>query len=382
MAVIYLHIGMPKTGTTAVQNFLWLNRAVLEKHGICYPDFPVHYQGIPYPRNAHFLISEYGEENENGVLRQLPDPVEYEPILDRLKEYGKRFERIFLTDESIWRHWANSPNLWEKLRDDLAKRELGLRVIVYLRRQDNFILSIYRQKVKASFTSKEFHDYMPTLKAKYPVDFLSYMDLLSDCVGKEKLIIRVYEKEQFRGEEQNLFSDFLDIFGLSMQNGFVAEQSEYNLSLSDSLFELRRILNLLPKSLRKDPIFSQSMEAVLMNRQLYADEPVTSFFRPGEQAAYLESFAKSNSRLAKEYLDRTDGRLFYSDSGTALPEYRVDTDALLRDTILFYARVIQNMEKQNRKRDREFAELRENVILYRLKRKIKRLFAADRVQES
>ena len=382
MAIVYLHIGMPKTGTTAIQNFLWQNKEILEKHGICYPDFPVHYPSIPYPRNAHFLISEYGEANENGIVRQLPDPVEYESILDRLGECGKRFGRIFLTDESIWRHWADSPNLWKKLKGDLGKRDLSLRIIVYLRRQDNFILSIYRQKVKAAFTSKSFYDYMPILKAKYPVDFFAYMNMLSACIGKENLIIRVYEKEQFKGAEQNLFSDFLDIFGLSMQNGFVAEQSKYNLSLTDSLFELRRTLNLLPKSLRRDPLFSQNIETILANKSPSADEAKTSFFRPGEQAAYLEGFAESNRLLAKEYLGRTDEKLFCNDSGTALPECQVDTEALLRETILFFARVILSMEEQNHRRDEELSELRKNALLYRLKEKIRRQFAADRAQES
>ncbi len=380
MAIVYLHIGMPKTGTTAIQNFMWNNREILEKHGICYPDLKFHYLHIPYARNAHFLISR--RTVTDGAIRQLPDPAEYVSVLDLLAGYGKHFARIFLTDESVWRHWANDPALWEKLRDDLKQRGLDLRIITYLRRQDQFILSIYRQKVKSSYTSDSFYDYLDTLKEMYPVDFLAYMNMLSECVGKENLIIRVYEKGQYRGPEQNLFSDFLDIFGLSMQNGFVAEQSEYNLSLTDSLFELRRILNLLPKSIRKDPIFSQNIKTMLANNSPYADEPKTSFFRPGEQAAYLESFAESNDRLAREYLGRADGKLFYDESDTTLPEYQSSTDILLRETILFYANVVQKMEEQNQRRDRELAELRESVFLYRLKRKIKRLFTADPVQRS
>ena len=34
---IYLHVGAPKTGTTALQNFLWHNRYELARRGICYP---------------------------------------------------------------------------------------------------------------------------------------------------------------------------------------------------------------------------------------------------------------------------------------------------------------------------------------------------------
>ena len=37
--VVYLHIGMPKTGTTAIQRFLFENHSVLlDKQGCLYPD--------------------------------------------------------------------------------------------------------------------------------------------------------------------------------------------------------------------------------------------------------------------------------------------------------------------------------------------------------
>ena len=34
---LYLHIGMGKTGTTALQHFFWDNRDILAAKGICYP---------------------------------------------------------------------------------------------------------------------------------------------------------------------------------------------------------------------------------------------------------------------------------------------------------------------------------------------------------
>lgn len=34
---IYLHVGMPKTGTTYLQEFLWTNRKKLARHGLLYP---------------------------------------------------------------------------------------------------------------------------------------------------------------------------------------------------------------------------------------------------------------------------------------------------------------------------------------------------------
>ena len=47
--VVYLHIGMPKTGTTAIQRFLFENHALLlGKQGCLYPDHSLGwYQHVP-----------------------------------------------------------------------------------------------------------------------------------------------------------------------------------------------------------------------------------------------------------------------------------------------------------------------------------------------
>src|SRR3981189_2553946 len=45
---VYLHIGLPKTGTTAVQEMLWLNLDALAAVGVCYPG---------YVHTAHFLAA-------------------------------------------------------------------------------------------------------------------------------------------------------------------------------------------------------------------------------------------------------------------------------------------------------------------------------------
>ena len=57
MPTLYLHIGTPKTGTTALQNFLPANEEVLEQHGICYPDFGFRYTGLGVHRNGHIKMS-------------------------------------------------------------------------------------------------------------------------------------------------------------------------------------------------------------------------------------------------------------------------------------------------------------------------------------
>lgn len=375
MAAVYLHIGLPKTGTTAVQNFLWENRSILEKNSICYPNFDVRYPHVKFLRNAHFLISSCKKAELGG---QLVTDAAYTRLLDQIAGLGTRFDRIFLSEEAIWSAKWDQPVFWGKLKTDLNERGLSLRIIVYLRRQDNFVQSLYRQKVRARLTGLSFHEFLNTYLKTYPLDYYSYIRELADMLGRDSLIIRVYEKEQYRGEEHNLFSDFLDIFGLSVSDGFAIGQADLNLPLDGSKHELRRLLNAAQDPRAGHTILTQSFRDVVSGtRSKETNYKDVSFFRPGEQSAYLESFAESNSRTAREFLGREDGILFQDSENITLPEYRVDSDALLQDTVLLYARSILRLEeecnmlrKELEKVRSELDSVRQNTILSRLKRKL------------
>lgn len=376
MATVYLHIGLPKTGTTAIQHFLRDNTTALEKHGICYPDFGLDYSNVSPYRNGHFLVPYFKEE----------DLSIYESSLNQLEEISNRFEKIILSDEALWRFGEQRPEAWEKLLDDLKKRGLKLHIIVYLRRQDRFLLSYYRQRVKGAHTDLSFYDCLDELQEMYPLDYYAYLNMLSGTIGRECLSVRIYEKEQFQGTARNLYSDFLSVFDLPLEEEFTTPNETLNETFDDTNLELRRILNTLPEAFRDDPILGTAFKRNARNGIFIASDEKTSFFRPGEQAAYLESFAETNRRLAREYLGREDGVLFYDNSGTDLPEYRIHTEELLQETIRFYARAIRlleiEMNRIKRKQNAEERERKENALFPRLKRMIRHIRTQNTQSES
>lgn len=398
MSTVYLHIGMPKTGTTAIQYFLTDNPVTLKKHGICFPDFNFRFPSVGVRRNAHFLACSYVDENGK---KDVSRPIEqYASIMDQIEKLGKEYDKLILSDEALWRARSRQPEFWERLKRDLAERGLDLCVIVYLRRQDSFMESLYRQKVKESATQKDFHSYLSYIADIYPLDYPAYMDMLSGILGKENLFIRIYEKGQYKGAEHNIFSDFLDIFGLTLQDGFEIRQREQNISLDGIRLDIQRILNPLSKvsfmdkyippyetvyeSTHETPYETQALMKGLRELQGFAitqeNYTPTTLFDPEEQKAFLGRFAESNKRLATEYLGRKDGILFYDSEIKQLPQYQQGPDDLLLNTILFYGRAVQLLEQKNRqlkkeleKMRRDMNDLRESVPLYRLKRKIRHL---------
>ena len=353
MPTLYLHIGTPKTGTTALQNFLPANEEVLEQHGICYPDFGFRYAGLGVHRNGHFLVTcNYKDEFGNRVPEK--EEADYQEGLRKLEETGKKFSKIILSDEGIWKQSiTDRENFWERLNKDLKRIGFDIKIVVYFRCQNLFVQSHWAQKIKEG-GKYDFHEYLESpVFTEYPLDYYEYMHMLASIFGKEALIIRVFEKKQFTGENHTIQEDFLNIFNLKMSDGFVVEQAVYNTSFEGDYLKIKEILNNLPE-------FKSNKNLLISNMKNIQDEKIFehnykkyTFFKPGEEEEFMERFNSSNSMVAKEFLGREDGRLFYDDIKD-YPEYQVDTYQLLCDVMLVYGRMVNLL---NEKCEAQLAEL-------------------------
>lgn len=70
MKTLYVHVGQPKTGTTALQVFCLKNRKVLNKKGYEYPFFEYKYKHINRRRNGHFLVGIVRDEDGNRLKEE------------------------------------------------------------------------------------------------------------------------------------------------------------------------------------------------------------------------------------------------------------------------------------------------------------------------
>lgn len=89
--------------------------------------------------------------------------------------------------------------------------------------------------------------------------------MLASIFGKEALIIRVFEKKQFIGENHTIQEDFLNIFNLKMSDGFVVEQAVYNTSFEGDYLKIKEILNNLPE-------FKSNKNLLISNMKNIQDE--------------------------------------------------------------------------------------------------------------
>ncbi|MFR8548405.1 MAG: hypothetical protein ACLVEV_07270 [Lachnospiraceae bacterium] len=344
MSTVFLHIGLPKTGTTAIQNFLRTNDEALRRRGICFPDLGFSYPEIHSNRNAHFLVSSYDAPSQMSHFTPGSD---YTSGIEQLARLSKTYDTILLTDELIWRVCNQHADFWPTVKEDFSRHGMELKVIAYLRRQDEFVQSRYRQRMKAGETFS-FYEFLGQLRShNYPLDFYAAAQTISRAIGRENLILRIYEQKQYQGIQHTLISDFLDIFGLSISDDFIVEDKLFNHSLHGSYLEMRRLLNALPGNVKGTPTLTQSIKEIQEANPYTQKQEKQTLFLPGDQHTFLEHFADSNAQLAREYFGRTDGSLFYTPL-RELPYEKTSTEELLRDALLVYGRAFQTLDRQNK----------------------------------
>lgn len=354
MATVYLHAGLTKTGTTAIQFFLWDNCEALKKHGACYPDLGFRYPGKGIRRNAHFLVA-VSDDKQFHTLSEWTEG-DYQKGLDMISDLAREYDHIILSDEGIWRASQSHEAFWQTLKNDLRERDIDLKLIVYVRRQDLWIQSNWAQIIKKGYRH-DFHRYLEfARRTDYPIDYYKRLEELSGILGKESIIVRVYERGQFLGEEHTIQSDFLDIFGISLKDGFKVKQSLYNTSLSGDYLEIQRRLNVFP-DMNKEHILNKTIKAI---QQQSGSDSRFSYFAPGEQAEFLESFARSNSLVAREYLGREDGILFHDPLEEA-PTYTPDESELTVKMMYICGTALQQLDAQNQLLEKKNASLKKEL---------------------
>jgi len=312
MKKIFIHIGTHKTGTSAIQDFLVLNRKALSKQGVLYPQ---------KTRRDYFEIRE----------GQTIVPVE------KFKHYEKLVRLVRNKDKHVI---LSNEDFCLMLDPFLVKEAIGSGVetviICYLRRQDNFVQSYYNQKVKHSGHYKDIMVYQPPAT----LDYYELLGRWAGVFGKENIIVRPYEKQQFI--DQDLIVDFLTLVGLEWSGTFKRLKKNANPRLPAESIEYMRCINCLVSDKKKRKLiknqllnysaakFEDGTEALFYNHSL---------FNPSQKHALVQRYDMSNQRVAREYLGRENGCLFQE----PLPDIRVPTPPAVRLTDKMINEITQHL---------------------------------------
>ena len=293
MPTIYLHVGTAKTGTSALQNFVCENLERLEEHGYYYPQTG---RVLDCHHGIAFFWGDHDAFKKKFGIR--------EDQLSRLAEEMRinRDKHILISSECLLLSTVD----WEGFLSIFPHN--NIKMIIYLRRQDAFISSRYRELVKGNQITQPPEEWIKT--NFYPNEYTGILNRLSEYVGKENIIVRAYEKQQFK--DGSIYSDFCDIFSIPLTQDFIISEKNFNPHLSRNALEFNRLLNTVFDAKSSPYIFSGLLTHYSLierpdKNKAFQDQ---GLFSPEKRIEILEACKSVNQKIAREYLGRENGELF------------------------------------------------------------------------
>ena len=292
---LLVHIGTAKTGTTTVQEYLYLNRARLEEYGVLYPTSLGHKNHI---RIAAYAVPEPWKVAGNfsgidSIGKQQEFRKELERQLDNEVRSGK-YRRVLISNEHLHSRLI-TPDQIQLLKELFARHFSRVAILVYFRRQDLMSVSRYSTALRAGLMPlSHFHG------KGYLFDYLAVYNNWANAFGAENVTVRIFSRDRFL--QGNFLVDFRAAAGLEERDDYLLPESR-NESLS---FDAERLILELNERIRAGSLSLKSRERRGLTEWI-AGQYRGRVRYPGREDAvrFYRHFLASN----KELLLRLSGRL-------------------------------------------------------------------------
>ena len=282
---LYLHVGLHKTGTSSIQESLIKNKKFLKKEDI------IVLSNLPNISQ----ISRQNSLNDSLIKKCILE------LHDNLSRYQTKPVKIIISNEGLSGNPYNGYKYTKAIAENLSKvtKSIDTKIIIYLRKQDEFVESLYIQSIKEGKT----HDFNEFLKSfrNNAFDWCKYLNIWLRYFSKNQLLIRLYDKQFLK---DNILYDFANIIKSEvLQND--KENYNVNLGYSKNALEVARKLN---QYISKDEI--QRIRTLLEKIEPRKRFDSFSLFTDEIREEYLASYKSSNIELGNRFLSLCSEKYF------------------------------------------------------------------------
>lgn len=219
---LYLHIGMGRCGSSAIQHFAAQNRDELLQRGVCYPDgkdfgFDVAAAGNGLPIARHETASKALPAIRKFILESAA-------------------ERFLLSSEHLY---PSSVANFEQIKREFSDNSIQVRCIAYVREQREWMISRYAQALKSKRWKIQLEDYLRSQYNNSNLDYTKRFSGLSQVFGDD-LIIHLFRRDTLTGGDVR--SDLFDLVGIDVAD-LIKDQPTTNASPSVLEMEIMRTIN-------------------------------------------------------------------------------------------------------------------------------------------
>ena len=356
MKTLYIHIGTPKTATTSLQHFCDENEKILEEQGYCYPIFPHKFKGVSITRNGSFLgwVSSSKKDKRN----KLEEEKYFRQGMDMVLENFRKFDNVILSEEATWSaaFRRGKPYIWEQIRQEAEEHGYGVKIIVYLRRQDSLADSWWKQKVKVGrriYSTSSWEEFVSD-PSQLEFDYYGAIKKIEAVLGKENIIIRRFGKQYFKNG--SIYEDFMEALGVRYDSRFVISEGKRNNSLFGNSHEIKRILNMLNMNKHDRLFFKRIVREISDNHTNLKGE---TMFSAEEARQFMEKYREGNRKLMQEYFGK-DEDLFDMDFSKN-KKWVLDHTEMEQDIISLIGRVTVQLRQENRELQTQIQDMKKEL---------------------
>jgi hypothetical protein len=338
---LILHVGTHKTGTSSIQACMEANRARLRAAGVHYPRCCSVFGGNHSP-----LCDAMVPDPNDDRWRAVPG---WDAFVAECREAGA--PAVLVSGEIFGLRLADRARahtvrrMFDTLFDEIT-------VVVYLRRQDDFLRSMYVEALKHGFyrrahLGRDFEETAANIAGAH-ADYLRLIRVLDEAFGREHLRIRVFEKGQLH--PAGLIADFLETCGIPPAGLDRAAPAEVNVSPGRKVVTAMGLARAVFEGLHGKESPRHYRESVMggthgILTEAWPGDAKFVGFPPGKARELVERFRESNAGIAREYLGRPDGVLFRDERYVELAPGERDEVPLTKADVRFILDAIDLAEE-------------------------------------
>lgn len=314
---ILLHIGQSKTGTSAIQSYLALNRSRLAELGILYPLVKVARLRIDHGNHNPLADALCGKLSYPGLSAD-----EYfEQFFEQAEEINASMmilsaEHFFGGEPRVW-NVPDEESYFSLYRDKVCslRRYLqghDIKIFVYLRPQLDWLSSAIAHTIRIERLIRPRPIYVSDQSffemAKPLLRYCTLLDIWNDYLQPQEIIALPYDRAQLKGS--NSITDFKYRSGLNKLNlPEKLERLRVNLSLTREYVEIKKQLNKKPRSKNEERVIINC----LVRLSKLSQHPST-YLLNGDIVDQLRDFVSNDNTILNERYIAENHHLDYATS--------------------------------------------------------------------
>lgn len=277
---LIIHIGPHKTGTTALQYFLFKKQDALKKAGVLYPSTDLR------DWQAHHRLAMALKGREDRKNGDRPDRDLETAWIAAEARQSSAGTIVISSEEFFSTKTENIKYLADKFSD------FDIRAVFYARRQDDFLVASYAQKIKMATNdfNPPIYDFLEApMSISRDIDLFSCVSRWADVIGKDKIDARLY------GGGIDICSDFLTCIG---SDRALASTNEARVNSSPTLEALEAM-----RTVKLDYFDLETRQKVLgkLDRHYASGRSARKLLSTADRRRILEFFRRSNENLFAEH---------------------------------------------------------------------------------